>query len=57
VPSIATNNNEAYSFHLGGINAVFTDGSVHFLQESIQFEIYAALITRANGEVIPAGAF
>jgi prepilin-type N-terminal cleavage/methylation domain-containing protein/prepilin-type processing-associated H-X9-DG protein len=45
-----TNNNEAYSFHIGGATAVFADGSVRFLFEEIPIGVYAALITRAGGE-------
>jgi prepilin-type N-terminal cleavage/methylation domain-containing protein/prepilin-type processing-associated H-X9-DG protein len=47
-----TNNNEAFSFHTGGINAGFADGRVRFVSENINIAIYAALITRAAGEVI-----
>ena len=39
-----TNNNEAYSFHTGGMNAVFADRSVRFIKENIQPKIYAFLI-------------
>lgn len=47
-----TNNGEVYSFHTGGANAVFADGSVHFLRESINIRVLARLITRAGGEVV-----
>lgn len=49
-----TNNNEAFSFHPGGINAAFADGSVHFIAETVSLQTYAARITRAGGEVIGA---
>src|SRR5262245_14525611 len=52
-----TNNGEVYSFHTGGANAVFADGSVHFLRESIDVRVLARLITRAGGEVVSAGDF
>jgi prepilin-type N-terminal cleavage/methylation domain-containing protein/prepilin-type processing-associated H-X9-DG protein len=52
-----TNNNEAFSFHVGGINALFADGSVHFLGENIAVAVYAALITRAGGEILSADSF
>lgn len=52
-----TNNNEAFSFHPGGVNAVFADGSVHFLAETMPMATYAALITRGGGEIIPGNAF
>jgi prepilin-type N-terminal cleavage/methylation domain-containing protein/prepilin-type processing-associated H-X9-DG protein len=49
-PINCTNNNESFSFHPGGIHAVFADGSVHFLSESTPIEVYALLITRQGGE-------
>jgi prepilin-type N-terminal cleavage/methylation domain-containing protein/prepilin-type processing-associated H-X9-DG protein len=52
-PINCTNNGEVYSFHVGGANAVFADGSVHFLRESMSIRVLAALITRAGGEVVP----
>ncbi len=50
-----TNNNEAFSFHPAGVNAVFADGGVRFLHETTHIATYAALITLAGGEVIGAG--
>jgi prepilin-type N-terminal cleavage/methylation domain-containing protein/prepilin-type processing-associated H-X9-DG protein len=47
-----TNDNELYSFHPGGVNVVFGDGSVHFLRSSIDLSTLAALITKAGGEVL-----
>ena len=32
-----TNDREVYCFHLGGANAGFADGSVHFLKETSTF--------------------
>jgi prepilin-type N-terminal cleavage/methylation domain-containing protein/prepilin-type processing-associated H-X9-DG protein len=52
-----TNDHEAYSFHPGGANAVFADGSVHFLGAGMSVRTLAALITRAGGEVVSAGDF
>jgi prepilin-type N-terminal cleavage/methylation domain-containing protein/prepilin-type processing-associated H-X9-DG protein len=50
-PMNCTNNGEVYSFHAGGAYAVFADGSVSFLRESINIRVLARLITRAGGEV------
>ena len=50
-PMNCTNNNEAFSFHRGGVNFVFVDGSVKFISEEISIRTYAALITRAGGEI------
>jgi prepilin-type N-terminal cleavage/methylation domain-containing protein/prepilin-type processing-associated H-X9-DG protein len=52
-----TNEREAYSFHPGGANAVFADGSVRFLKATIDIRVFARLVTRAGGEVVPAGDF
>ena len=52
-----TNNNEAFSFHPGGVNALFADGRVQFLGENIATSIYAALITRAGHEIITGSDF
>jgi prepilin-type N-terminal cleavage/methylation domain-containing protein/prepilin-type processing-associated H-X9-DG protein len=41
---------ETYSFHTGGANAVFGDGSVRFIKQSINIVTYAALVTRSGGE-------
>jgi len=46
------NNEEVYSFHSGGANFVFGDGSVRFLRETITVGTMAALLTRANGEAV-----
>jgi prepilin-type N-terminal cleavage/methylation domain-containing protein/prepilin-type processing-associated H-X9-DG protein len=49
-----TNKNEVYSFHPGGANAVFADGSVRFLHAGMDIRVLAKLVTRADGEVISA---
>jgi prepilin-type N-terminal cleavage/methylation domain-containing protein/prepilin-type processing-associated H-X9-DG protein len=45
------------SKHPGGANILFADGSVHFLKASINRFTYAALGSRAGGEVISADAY
>jgi prepilin-type processing-associated H-X9-DG protein len=52
-----TNDHEHYSFHSGGANAVFADGSVHFLKASLDIRVLARLATPAGGEVVAAGEF
>jgi prepilin-type N-terminal cleavage/methylation domain-containing protein/prepilin-type processing-associated H-X9-DG protein len=47
-----TNRGEVYSFHPGGANAVFADGSVGFLTVGMSIRILAALVTRAGEEVV-----
>jgi prepilin-type N-terminal cleavage/methylation domain-containing protein/prepilin-type processing-associated H-X9-DG protein len=56
-PMNCTNNQEVYSFHPGGANAVFADGSVRFLRADLSIRVLAALITRAGGEVLPADGY
>ena len=52
-----TSNNEIYSFHTGGSNALFVDGSVHFLKDVASVPLIAALVTRAGGEIISADQY
>jgi prepilin-type N-terminal cleavage/methylation domain-containing protein/prepilin-type processing-associated H-X9-DG protein len=52
-----TNNSEVYSFHPGGANALFADGSVRFLAASMDLCKLAALVTRSGGEVVSGGDF
>jgi prepilin-type processing-associated H-X9-DG protein len=52
-----TNNGEVYSFHQGGANVLFADGSVHLLSANLDLNIMIALITRNGGEVIPDNVF
>jgi prepilin-type processing-associated H-X9-DG protein len=47
-----TSDNEMLSFHTGGMNACFGDGSVRFVKQSITLAQAAALISKAGGEVI-----
>ena len=41
-----------YAFHPGGANALFVDGSVHFFAVGLDRDVFAALVTRAGGELI-----
>jgi prepilin-type N-terminal cleavage/methylation domain-containing protein/prepilin-type processing-associated H-X9-DG protein len=52
-----SSNNELYSFHPGGVNVGFCDGSVHFLKESIDPRIVVYLVTRAGGEVVSSDQY
>ncbi len=52
-----TSNNEIYSFHAGGANALFVDGSVHFFKDVASVQLIAALVTRAGGEIISADQY
>ena len=50
-------NDEIYSFHPGGVNTLFGDGSVRFLKESLNIVVQRALITPSNGEVVSADSY
>ena len=47
----------AQSYHPGGVNALFADGSVKFLKNTIALNTYWGLGTRAGGEVIDASSY
>jgi prepilin-type N-terminal cleavage/methylation domain-containing protein len=51
------NNRGAVSSHPGGLQAVTCDGSVKFIKNSINYNVYTALFTRAKGEVISSDAY
>jgi prepilin-type N-terminal cleavage/methylation domain-containing protein/prepilin-type processing-associated H-X9-DG protein len=52
-----SNDQEIYGFHPGGANVLFADGSVRPLRANTDINIVVALITRNQGEVIPADGF
>jgi prepilin-type processing-associated H-X9-DG protein/prepilin-type N-terminal cleavage/methylation domain-containing protein len=56
-PMNCINNNEIYSFHPGGANVLFADGSVRFLRQTIDIRTLARLVTRAGGEVVSASDY
>ncbi len=47
----------AQSYHSGGVNVLFADGSVKFIKDSINMQTWMALGTKANGEVISADQY
>ena len=46
------NVSEVFSFHPGGAQVVMGDGSVRFIEESIDTQMFISLCTRAAGELI-----
>jgi prepilin-type processing-associated H-X9-DG protein len=44
----------ARSFHVGGVNILFMDGSVDFARQSVDLRTWRARATRAGGEVVTA---
>ncbi len=47
----------ARSYHPGGVDALFGDGSVHFIKNSINWTTWRALGTIASGEVVSGDAY
>jgi prepilin-type processing-associated H-X9-DG protein len=47
----------ASSKHPGGVNALFADGSVHFIKNSVSPITWYALGTIAGGEVISSDSY
>jgi prepilin-type N-terminal cleavage/methylation domain-containing protein/prepilin-type processing-associated H-X9-DG protein len=45
------------SFHPLGVNFLFGDGSVRFITNTINGQVYEALLTRAGGEAVDGGAY
>jgi len=44
-------NGETFSFHTGGANVAYVDGSTHFISDSVEDRLYAATCSSAGGEV------
>jgi prepilin-type N-terminal cleavage/methylation domain-containing protein/prepilin-type processing-associated H-X9-DG protein len=51
------NSRGAVGGHPGGINVAFADGHVSFIKNSINFQIYRSLFSRAGGEVISSDSY
>jgi hypothetical protein len=52
-----SSNDEIYSFHSGGANHVFADGSVHFVKRTTAPSVFVALISPSGAEVISADSY
>jgi prepilin-type N-terminal cleavage/methylation domain-containing protein/prepilin-type processing-associated H-X9-DG protein len=50
-------NEEPYSFHAGGINALFGDGSVHFIRDTINLVSFRGLLSLAGGETLSSDSY
>jgi prepilin-type N-terminal cleavage/methylation domain-containing protein/prepilin-type processing-associated H-X9-DG protein len=47
----------AQSNHSGGVNVGFLDGSVKFIKDSVSLTTWAAIATRAGGEIVSADSY
>ncbi len=45
------------SYHPGGVNSLFADGSVHFIKNAINFQTWRGLGTIGGGEVISSDSY
>ena len=52
-----SNSLPATSMHPGGVNALFADGSVKFIKDTINRQTWWSLGTRARGEIVSADAY
>jgi prepilin-type N-terminal cleavage/methylation domain-containing protein/prepilin-type processing-associated H-X9-DG protein len=50
-------NDEIFSYHPGGANCLFGDGSVRFLKESLNVVILRSLVTISGGEITSADQY
>ncbi len=52
----ASNQFGIYSFHPMGVNALFADGSVHFIAQTVDLFTFFNMIARADGDIISGEA-
>ena len=50
-------NDEIFGFHPGGVTALFGDGSVRFIKETLNIVTQRSLITPSGGEVVSASDY
>jgi prepilin-type N-terminal cleavage/methylation domain-containing protein/prepilin-type processing-associated H-X9-DG protein len=50
-------NEEPYSFHPGGVNALFGDGSVRFVKETVNLVAFRSILSLAGGETVSADQY
>ncbi len=53
----AGQNEEPYSYHAGGVNALFGDGSVRFVKESINLVAFRSILTLSGGEAVSSDQY
>ena len=47
----------ASSYHPGGVNVGFLDGSVKFMKDSVSLQTWGSVATKAGGEIIDASSY
>jgi prepilin-type N-terminal cleavage/methylation domain-containing protein/prepilin-type processing-associated H-X9-DG protein len=50
-------NEEPYSYHPGGVNALYGDGSVRFLKDSVNLVALRSILTLAGGETVSSDQY
>jgi prepilin-type N-terminal cleavage/methylation domain-containing protein/prepilin-type processing-associated H-X9-DG protein len=50
-------NEEPFSYHPGGVNALFGDGSVRFVKDSVNLVALRGILTLAGGDVVSADQY
>ena len=50
-------NGDVYSFHTGGANVSFADGSVRFVNQNVTIQVLSNLVTKSGGEVVDPSSF
>ncbi len=50
-------NEEPYSYHPGGVNALFADGSVHFIKSTINLVAFRGILTINGGDVVSSDQY
>ena len=48
---------KASSYHVGGVNCLFMDGTVRFISDSVDLDVWRALSTRAGSETLSDTSF
>jgi prepilin-type processing-associated H-X9-DG protein len=50
-------NEEPYSFHAGGVNALFGDGSVRFLKDTVNLVAFRSILTIGGAETVSSDQY
>jgi prepilin-type N-terminal cleavage/methylation domain-containing protein/prepilin-type processing-associated H-X9-DG protein len=53
----AGQNEEPYSYHTGGVNALFGDGSVRFVKDSVNLVALRSILSLAGGETVSSDQY